>query len=310
MVAGTLAIVLLAIGDPGRFLVAPAWVAFGWTLVAMLGLWRGRVWGLFALMGAGAALVSSAQSLWWAAAAIPIFGAFARHLPALLRADRGAALVLAALFAVAGGATGLAPVQLAEREQPTSCPVARPSREVAAVVTHEVQVSIEEVRGERALRVTLRNPGPEPLALDVPKELGGPHPWHSPLLDPLLRIEAFDAQGRRLKHVRSFGCGMVYSSTKVVLRVLPPGGTSVHVIDLPDAWYPESAVLPEYSHAMLMNPEEVESAPRPIPATRALVRVAYDSASLSGSWRNDLSTGLMSRQAPVHGTSAGIVVAY
>lgn len=308
----------VALAFLGAPLVAPPSPSDWWAPLAAvcaalggIGLWRGRVWGLYGHLGAAFVLVAAGPAAGWLATAAVAALPLAVHLPALVRADGAAALGLAGLVALGGlGAGGLAawrPIPAAAHvvlsgRRPTAAPPApvAPTRQV------QLEVNAELLAGVRELRVTFRNSGAAPLEVDLPIPRDDPRPYHAPLFDPLVRVEAWSAEGRPLESIRSFGCGAVYVDDKVELTRLAPGAAQAYRVDLPDAWYPQGSVLPSYSHFMLMNARELVAAPRAVATRRVMLRVVYDSAALAGSWRDDLATGAMPPGLRVRGQSAGV----
>jgi hypothetical protein len=258
----------------------------------LVGCRRRRVWGLYALLAGAGVVIGAAPSVAWlvvaAAGALPLV----LCLPLLLRADRAAALVLVGLVAGAGLAGGRL-ARLAPRGGTTL------AEGRLLTVARSVAVTAELVPVLRELRVTIGNATAAPLALDLP-DVDDPYP---PLVDPLIRIEAFDSKGQQLHTIKSFGCGAVYQDRKVELYRLAPGQARVYRLKLPAAWYPGGAVLPYYSHGMMMNRKEVARAPRPVATRRVALRVVYDNAAVRGSWRDDLSTGAMASWLRVRGQS-------
>lgn len=76
---------------------------------------------------------------------------------------------------------------------------------------------------------------------------------------------------------------------KVKRVKLAPGQSTTRVLWLPYRHYPSRAVLPRYSHLMLMNEEEIEKAPpRPPPIKRIHMYLSYQTARLDQTWRDDL----------------------
>ncbi len=311
--AAALALLSASLSSPPRATELWAPLALACGTAGLFGLWRGRVWGLYAQLGAAFVLAGAHPSPAWlgagAVAAVPL-GA---HLGLLLRADRVAALSLAGVIALGGlGAGGLAawtsipePARLELPGAPPPAPLDEPPVPPAVAPPNRTLEIVAELEvHSRALRVTFRNPSAEPLELDLPIPHEDPRPHHAPLLDPLVRIEAFDDLGDRLQAIRSFGCGMVYADRRVELTRLSSGASRTYRLDLPDAWYPSTAVLPQHSHGMLMNAREILAAPRAVAVRRVALRVVYDTAALSSSWRDDLSSASMPAGLRVEGESA------
>lgn len=310
--AAAIALVIAALSSPPRATELWALLALVCGAVGLFGLWRGRVWGLFAELGAACVIAGAHPSPAWLGAAAVAAVPLGAHLALLVRADRVAALSLAGLVAFGGlGAGGLAAwlaMPAPARVRLSGAPRARLDEPAAppSIFTHTRTLEIAAVLEDdpRALRVTLRNPSTGPLDLDVPIPDDDVRPFHAPLLDPLIRIEAWDQRGDLLQAIRSYGCGMVYSDPKVRRTRLAAGASTVYRLDLPDAWYPAKAVLPQYSHLMLMNPREILAAPRAVAVPRVALRVVYDTAAVAGSWRDDLSSASMPAGLRVHGSSA------
>lgn len=320
----------------GRWLAGPAVLAFVATWVdtaprgalvwgaitaaclvtGAVGLARGRVWGLYANLGAAFVLAGAMPSAAWLAVAAIAAGPFVAHLSPLLRSDRAAAMGLAVAVAASGTVAGWAaawsaiPTPAIVRLRPppkrhAPVPIV-PAPEKAPPTMRGLEVTARVLEGQRVLLVTLRSVNDEPLLLDVPLADDDERPEHAPLLDPLIRVEAFDGEGTRLQTIQSFGCGMVYSFPKVRLRRLDPGEQESFRLDLPNAWYSPRAVLPAYATGMLMNAREILAAPRAVAVRRVRLRVVYDSAARISSWRGDLSSGLMPIGQQVYGRSEGI----
>lgn len=311
--AAALALLSVSLSCPPRVTEVWAPLALACGAAGLFGLWRGRVWGLYAQLAAAFVLAGAHPSPAWLGAAVIAAVPLGAHLGLLLRADRVAALSLAGLVALGGLATGALaawssvpePARLELSGAPPPAPLDEtppPPAVVPRARTLEIVAELEAPR--RALRVTFRNPAAEPLELDLPIPHEDPRPHHAPLLDPLVRIEAFDDHGDRLQAIRSFGCGMVYADPKVELARLSSGASRTYRMDLPDAWYPSQAVLPQYSHGMLMNAREILAAPRAGAVRRVALRVVYDTAALSSSWRDDLSSRSMPTGLRVEGESA------
>jgi len=181
------------------------------------------------------------------------------------------------------------------RHRPTVATQAQAKREKKKDKAEFSQLSLHvtqlQSQPER-IQVTFRNDGFAPLILDLPVNV---EDLYAPLVAPLIKVEAFDLKGKSLQVIQRFGCGSVYSWTKVTSKVLLPGESAKRTLWLAHRFYPSSAVLPRYSHSLLMNQDELkaagrEGAPLPPPVRHLKLRVVYDSSTLNKSWRSDLSS--------------------
>lgn len=172
--------------EPGRL-----GATFGLLLLGSVGLWRGRVWGLAGLLIGTAGLISAGGVWPWSIAiAVETMVLLALIGLRLWTTDRLATVVLVV------GSLGLG-VGLGQVPAPHTR-------------LRFVEITAAQIDGQPKIRITFRNPGEEPLALDLPIA----DITYAPHFDPLLRVVAFDGSGDRLQHIQNFGCGMVYSSPR------------------------------------------------------------------------------------------------
>ncbi|MBW2735815.1 MAG: hypothetical protein JRH20_25800 [Deltaproteobacteria bacterium] len=267
--------------------VGANWATAGLLLLATLGIWSARVWGYLLLTLVAISLPSSGISAALSSASmVVIFGVLALTLPKLLHVDRLATLGLLSATLLGGIALGQV---LETHHLDRSLEVTEQKSDQRQRVTGLRKLSLDVTqlldRTER-IRITFRNNGFTPLILDLPMD-----DLYAPLVAPLIKVEAEDLNGKKLQVIQRFGCGAVYSWTKVTSKILLPGQSASRTLWLAHRFYPSTAVLPRFSHALLMNEDELKAAPLPPPVKRMKLRVVYDDSTLLKSWRSrDLSS--------------------